>query len=201
MYTWQKNNKRLKAVYQQCMQVRSAIPHPRIMGVIRECGGKMYMAEQNWEQAQSDFFEAFKNYDEAGSPQRVACLKYLVLANMLTGSEINPFDSQETKPYQDDPQIAAMTSLHQAYQRKQIHAFEQILQRHQTAILSDPFIREHMVNVLKSVRTRVLLQVISPYTRIGLAYIAQRLNIPQRDVEELVVGLILDDQIHGKIDQ
>lgn len=46
-----------------------------------------------------DFFESFKNYDEAGSPQRIQVLKYLVLANMLTGSAVNPFDSQETKPY------------------------------------------------------------------------------------------------------
>jgi COP9 signalosome complex subunit 2 len=27
------------------MRVRNAIPHPRIMGVIRECGGKMWMME------------------------------------------------------------------------------------------------------------------------------------------------------------
>ena len=36
---------------------------------------------------------------------------------MLMGSDINPFDSQETKPYKNDPQIAAMTDLVDAYQR------------------------------------------------------------------------------------
>lgn len=51
-----------------------------------------------WNRASEDFFDSFKNYDEAGSPQRIQVLKYLVLANMLTGSEVNPFDSQETKP-------------------------------------------------------------------------------------------------------
>lgn len=53
----------------------------------------------NWNRATEDFFESFRNYDEAGSPQRIQVLKYLVLANMLTGSAVNPFDSQETKPY------------------------------------------------------------------------------------------------------
>ena len=52
-----------------------------------------------WNRASEDFFESFRNYDEAGSAQRIQVLKYLVLANMLTGSEVNPFDSQETKPY------------------------------------------------------------------------------------------------------
>lgn len=68
--------------------MKSAIPHPRIMGVIRECGGKMHMSEGRfnrlsskilgeWEKAQEDFFEAFKSYDEAGSQQRIQCLKYI----------------------------------------------------------------------------------------------------------------------------
>jgi hypothetical protein len=37
--------------------VKSAIPHPRIMGIIRECGGKMHMHDQLWEEAATDFFE------------------------------------------------------------------------------------------------------------------------------------------------
>lgn len=60
-----------------------------------ECGGKMHLREGEFEKAHTDFFEAFKNYDESGSPRRTTCLKYLVLANMLMKSGINPFDSQE----------------------------------------------------------------------------------------------------------
>ena len=46
---------------------------------------------------------------------------------MLTGSEVNPFDSQETKPYKSDPQIKAMTDLVDAYQRREVHLAEKIL--------------------------------------------------------------------------
>lgn len=129
--------------------MRSAIPHPKIQGVIRECGGKMYMSEsepkpltltsglpvlirssalaEDWAKAQVDFFESFKSYDEAGSPQRIQVLKYLVLAHMLMDSAINPFDSQETKPYKNDPEIVAMTNLVSAYQRRDVHEAEKIL--------------------------------------------------------------------------
>ena len=58
----------------------------------------IYFSTGQWNKASEDFFESFRNYDEAGSQQRIQVLKYLVLANMLTGSEVNPFDSQETKP-------------------------------------------------------------------------------------------------------
>ena len=42
---------------------------------------------------------------------------------MLMGSDINPFDSQETKPYKNDPRIAAMTELVDAYQREDIRQY------------------------------------------------------------------------------
>lgn len=35
----------------------------------------MNMREKEWEKAYNDFFEAFKNYDEAGSPNKIKCLK------------------------------------------------------------------------------------------------------------------------------
>ena len=45
MYTATKNNKRLKELYKLSLHIKSAIPHPKIMGIIRECGGKMHMSE------------------------------------------------------------------------------------------------------------------------------------------------------------
>lgn len=36
------------------------------------------MAERQWAEAATDFFEAFKNYDEAGNQRRIQCLKYAV---------------------------------------------------------------------------------------------------------------------------
>lgn len=71
--------------------------------------------------------QAFKSYDEAGAARRVQCLKYLVLANMLMQSSVDPFDAQEAKPYKNDPQVLAMTDLVQAYQRNDIMGFERIL--------------------------------------------------------------------------
>ena len=64
-------------VFFQSLHIKSAIPHPLILGVIRECGGKMHLREGEFEKAHTDFFEAFKNYDESGSPRRTTCLKYL----------------------------------------------------------------------------------------------------------------------------
>uniref|UniRef100_K1Q5I4 COP9 signalosome complex subunit 2 n=1 Tax=Magallana gigas TaxID=29159 RepID=K1Q5I4_MAGGI len=203
MYTAQKNNKKLKTLYEQSLHIKSAIPHPLIMGVIRECGGKMHLREGEYEKAHTDFFEAFKNYDESGSPRRTTCLKYLVLANMLMKSGINPFDSQETKPYKNDPEILAMTNLVSSYQNNDINEFEKILKTNRRNIMEDPFIREHIEGkyLLRNIRTQVLIKLIKPYTRIHIPFISKELNIDPTEVENLLVSCILDSAINGRIDQ
>lgn len=200
MYTAQKNNKKQKQLYEQSLHIKSAIPHPLIMGVIRECGGKMHLREGEYEEAHTDFFEAFKNYDESGSPRRTTCLKYLVLANMLMKSAINPFDSQEAKPYKNDPEILTITNLVSAYQNNDIRGFESILNSNRS-IMEDTFIREHIEDLLKNIRTQVLIKLIKPYTKININFIAKELNIENFEVENLLVGCILDNGIRGRIDQ
>lgn len=201
MYTEQRNNKKLKQLYQKALTVKSAIPHPRIMGIIRACGGKMHMHDQLWSEAATDFFEAFKSYDEAGNARRVQCLKYLVLAYMLMESKVDPFDAQEAKPYKNDPEIIAMTNLVEAYQRNDINEFERILKTNRHTMMDDPFIRNYVEDLLKKIRTQVLLQLVQPYTRVKIPFISSKLNIPEADVEALLVSLILDQRISGYIDQ
>ncbi|KAJ9623911.1 hypothetical protein H2203_005357 [Taxawa tesnikishii (nom. ined.)] len=200
MYAETRNNKRLKALYQRALKVRSAVPHPKIMGIIRECGGKMHMSEENWKEAQSDFFESFRNYDEAGSLQRIQVLKYLVLTTMLMGSDINPFDSQETKPYKNDPRIAAMTELVDAYQRDDIHRYESILQKNKD-LLADPFIAENIDEVTRNMRTKAVVKLVAPYTRFRLSFIAKQLRISEPEVQDIVGFLIMDKKLRGKINQ
>ncbi|KAF5374988.1 hypothetical protein D9758_000524 [Tetrapyrgos nigripes] len=201
MYNETRNFKKLKEIYNASNNVRSAIPHPRIMGVIKECGGKMWMGERQWNRASEDFFESFRNYDEAGSPQRIQVLKYLVLANMLMGSEVNPFDSQETKPYKNDPQIKAMTDLVEAYQRREVHSAEKILRDNHSTIMDDPFIRSYIGELLRSLRTQYLIDLIKPYTRMELSFLAKQLNVDIQEVEDLLIGLILEGKVEGRIDQ
>ena len=67
--------------------------------------------------------------------------------------------------------------------------------------MGDAFIRQYIEDLLKNIRTQVLLKVVTPYTRIRIAFIADELNIKPPEVEALLVALILDGQIDGQIDQ
>mmetsp|Transcript_38519 Transcript_38519/g.44890 ORF Transcript_38519/g.44890 Transcript_38519/m.44890 type:complete len:548 (+) Transcript_38519:70-1713(+) len=202
LYSRQKDNKKVRELYNRAMRVEGGIPHPRTIALIQEVGGKCHMANQDFEAAGKTFFQAFKSYDEAGDPSRLKCLKYLVMASMLHASSINPFDSQEARPYKDDPEIVAMTNLVQAFHSNEIRKFEAILKRNEGKIMDDEFVREHVAELLRTIRTQVLQSVLAPYTRISLGYIARELNdIATDDVESLLVALILDGKLDGRIDQ
>jgi len=97
-----KDTKRLKRIYPQTMSLVAVINDPRVMGTIKECGGKMYMSEKKWENALDELFECFKNYSESGNDRAKHILIYVILASMLCSSTINHADTREAKVYKDD---------------------------------------------------------------------------------------------------
>lgn len=110
-------------------------------------------------------------------------------------SGINPFDSQEAKPYKNDPEILAMTNLVNSYQNNDINEFETILRQHRSNIMADQFIREHIEDLLRNIRTQVLIKLIRPYKNIAIPFIANALNIEPAEVESLLVSCILDEYV------
>jgi len=67
--------------------------------------------------------------------------------------------------------------------------------------MDDPFVRDYVEDMLNGIRTSVLIKLIKPYTRIELTFISKQLNISVQEVEMLLVSLILDGSIQGRIDQ
>jgi len=196
-----KNSVRMKEIYPKTINLTSAIADPRNIAVIRESGGKMYMSEKKWEAAYNEFFEAFKNYQETGNATRAKImLKYVVLANMLALSSINPFDSREAKVYQDDPEISAMANLRTAFEQNDIATIDQLVTNPSYRILSDTFIRTYLQDLLQNIRLQVLQNIIKPYRCISLDFLAKEINVPVEDVVSLLVQLILDEKIEARID-
>lgn len=68
-------------------------------------------------------------------------------------------------------------------------------------VMDDPYICTYITDLLRNIRSQVLLKILGPYTRVRIPYISQELNVPSEDVESLLVSLILDNKIKGHIDQ
>lgn len=191
------NNKKLKQLYHKTLNITTAIPHPRILGVIRECGGKMHMREHQWDSAREDFFESFKNYDEAGSLQRIQVLKYYVLACMLSESKINPFASQETKPYMNNPNIQVMVNFVEAFQNSDVDEFNRLMKTQGHELTGDKFMRLFMNDVIRIIQIQGLVELVKPFSRVSIDHLASQLKISNDEVHSILRTMILDGQIPG----
>lgn len=74
-------------------------------------------------------------------------------------------------------------------------------QENRESLIADQFIHEHIAELLKNVRTKVLLILVKPYTNIRLTFISDELGVDLEDCESLVACCIRDEQIEGRIDQ
>eukprot|EP01028_Stygiella_incarcerata_P007864 TRINITY_DN3291_c0_g1_i1.p1 TRINITY_DN3291_c0_g1~~TRINITY_DN3291_c0_g1_i1.p1 ORF type:complete len:446 (+),score=130.49 TRINITY_DN3291_c0_g1_i1:190-1527(+) len=200
--TEEKDNARLKKAYLEAKKDTTGVPHPRTQAIIHECGGKMYMQEKLWELAKADFFEAFKNYAEAGDPRRITCLIYTVIANLLVASPVDVLSSPEASPYRTHPEIVTLVSLLEANRNEDILKVEEIVQKNQKMFSEDKFLETHIQELLLNIRKQFLVKAILPYRRIRIKSLCERVHIPNMAViEDVLVSLILDGKVLGRIDQ
>lgn len=196
-----RNTKKLRQIYPKTLNLNAAVADPRIMGIIREEGGKMHMAEGNWDDAYNELYEAFRSYQEAGNIRAKDCLKYVVLASMLALSNINPFAAREAKVYQDDKEIVAMSDLRQALEANDLTRFEKTLANKQNRITSEPLLMKYIQPLRHRMREQVLLNLTRPYQKVTLGFLARELSLNESEVESLLVDMILDGRLSAHIDQ
>lgn len=133
--------------------------------------------------------------------QRIQVLKYYVLACMLSESRINPFESQETKPYKDDPRITVMMQFVEAFQKSDIDQFNTLIRNHEGEIMSDKFIRIFLDDLVLTIRSQGIVNLVKPYSRISLEYLSTSLAVDIESVERILMKLVLDKRLpHARID-
>ena len=154
----------------------------------------------NWDGAYADFFSSFKSYAESGSHHKIRVLKYLILTAMLMRSTIDPLDSQEARPYRNDPDIVAMTNMVKAYESEDILAYEQNL-RHHKELMEDPFVAGNISDVTRNIRMKAITTYIVPYSEFTLDALCKQLYIPRADLAELIVFMALNDGLRAQINE
>merc|ERR1711935_537304 len=120
------------------MNLNAVINDPRVMGIIKECGGKMYMSEKKWDKALDELFECSKYYQESGNIRAKNILIYVIVASMLCNSSINHAETREAKVYKDDKQVIAIMAFRQAFEKNDIKRIRSVLQDKNNDLFRDP---------------------------------------------------------------
>jgi len=188
----------LRRLVTRASGIQSAIPHPRTLGTIHECSGKVMLYEHKWPKAKQEFFDAFKNYDESGSPRRVVCLRYIVLAALLENTKINPFESPETKSLASNEEIVPVVELWDAFEKYDVERFNKAVEQ---AYAKDNFANTFLPVVKRSFQCQKIQEIVKAYSKVQISFIAKKLMISEAECENMLTEFILDGSINGFIDQ
>ena len=189
----------LKSIMKRCSLFSSSVSNPRSIGVIREHAGMIYMDDGLYEHAYTELFEAFKCYSDTGNPKAKIMLKYAVVANLLSLSNIDPFDGREARAFQNDPDILIISRLRQAYDQWDVSAVDSILKDDTFIVASDPWLAPHMGELLHRIKLRYLERLFSAYKSVSLSSLGSRLNIDDGTLARMCMRLISDRTIRAKL--
>lgn len=181
--------------YERASELKLHMTHPRISAVIRECGGLLAIRSEQWNEARDLMLVSFKSYDEAGRPERFRALRYYVLACIMTGSKLNPFDSQETKAYHEFEEVSELVSLVDAFFRFDPKSFKTTVKQFELGAKDDATMSWLIKKVQKSFDYQVLAHLLEPYSRVSYRYLADAAELSIDAIPELVTQLILDQVI------
>ena len=218
MYMDRGDKSGVKKTYEKAVTIVESNPGTLTskLPIFQYCGGKIMMEDGDFDGAYSTLFDAFKYYQDIGSEIRIPCLKFMLVANMLkevkqveadegekpeVQAKINPFDSKEVANMRMHPSIEPVAQLLDAYEKNNIRSVERILREHTKEITDDAFLNQFIVRLLTKVRIAKILEMVKPYSRIRTQFLATQLTIDMEEVEDLLVHLILDSTLEGKINQ
>jgi len=188
----------LRRLISRARGMQSTVPHPRTLGTIHECDGRVMLFEHDWPNAKKEFFHAFKNYDESGSDRRVLCLRYIVLAALLENTIVSPFETPETKSLVTNKDIIPVVALWNAFERMDVDDFEKATK---DAYANDDFANSFLPVVKRSFQLQKISTIVNAYSKVKIQFIANELKIDPAECESLISEFILDGQLNGSIDQ
>ncbi|CAK9439491.1 uncharacterized protein LODBEIA_P35910 [Lodderomyces beijingensis] len=200
---------RMSKLYKLSCQSTTAVTHPKIMGVIKECGGKIQFYRKNYQKAKYEFYQSFNSFDEAGSlmEYKLKNLKYLALCSLLSDSELDPFQSsQETHTFvENNGEFDNLKKLIHAYNNFDLRQFEQSLKdscRSDSFAQTDEIFQHASGEILQNLRLKILVKLIESREEIKFDELCDELNLGVEQVQELLFKLMHEGRLgqHIKVD-
>ena len=181
--------------------LNSTVSDPKTLGVVKETGGLLKVAQRRYAEAYGSLLDAFMNFQECGEGTRARkVLRWVVLSGILSGSNINPFDTREAKAFLSEPETASLYKLRLAWEAKDLAAVENVLTTNFT-LASESSANFHLCHLVEKLREDLIVNLLTSKQIIfPLSQIAQ---IARADISAVITILnkcVHDNRIQGEID-
>jgi len=172
-----------------------------IVGRMHLAYAKAFMISGKWKQAVFELDLALSAFNKENKTSRCEdALRLLVMVNMIVRNGEDPFNRNAARPLMSSTRVQALQRVNAAFDDNEIDGFQDRLLAG-TGIADDAFAKQFAPKVMESLRTKMLIDITSPFDTVSLSYLEAELAIDRNSLMELMAPLILDDVLTGKIDQ
>ncbi|KAH7889128.1 proteasome regulatory particle subunit [Phlebopus sp. FC_14] len=166
--------------------------------------GVLHAEDKDYNTAYSYFFETFENMSSQDDPGALTALKYMLLCKVMLNLPEDVTSLLSIKlalKYAQLREIECMRAIALAHQNRDLAEFEKVLRDYKDELSSDQTIRSHLAALYDTLLEQNLLRIVEPYSVVEIEYVAKQVGQGRQDVEAKLSQMILDNVLHGVLDQ
>ena len=183
---------------------REAILDKRDKGYMNLVMGKEQLRSGNLNDAENAFgyaVSAFSSNNMMTEMKRA--LRLYVLTNLISGSDVNPFDHPNIVPLlssKNHRDVSNLRKARRALRENDIETYRTYVVK-ETGMFEDNFSRQFQSKPMASYHRRAVVELCEPFECVSLEFLASELGTTVENACELTATLVLDGELQGKLDR
>jgi len=177
---------------------------PKIQAQLDLQAGILHASEErDFKTAFSYFYEAFEQYDSVDDSHALVALKYMLLAKIMLNQpeEVHHIVSGKLALKYQGTGIEAMKKVANASKNRSLADFQTAVKEFSAELGQDRIVEKHLKSLYQTMLEQNLCRIIEPYKRVQVGYVAEKINLPESEVEKKLSQMILDKKFQGILDQ
>jgi len=177
---------------------------PRVQAQLDLQSGILHASEEkDFKTAFSYFYEAFEQYDSVEDKLALTALKYMLMSKIMlrTPEEVHNIVSGKLALKHSGADIEAMKLVAQASKKRSLADFQSTVGKYSKELKGDKIVARHLDTLYQTMLEQNLCRIIEPYSRVQVKFVAEKIDLPEPEVEKKLSQMILDKKFQGILDQ
>jgi len=177
---------------------------PRVQAQLDLQSGILHASEEkDFKTAFSYFYEAFEQYDSVEDKLALTALKYMLMSKIMLRmpEEVHNIVSGKLALKYSGTDIEAMKLVAQASKKRSLADFQSTVGKYSKELKGDKIVARHLDTLYQTMLEQNLCRIIEPYSRVQVKFVAEKIDLPEPEVEKKLSQMILDKKFQGILDQ
>merc|ERR1711979_72081 len=168
---------------------------PRVQAQLDLQSGILHASEErDFKTAFSYFYEAFEQYDSVEDKMALTALKYMLMSKIMlrTPEEVTNLVSGKLALRHSGPGLEAMKAVALSAKNRSLADFQKALGKYSKELKGDKIVARHLDTLYQTMLEQNLCRIIEPYSRVQVKFVAEKIDLPEPEVEKKLSQMILD---------